>query len=92
MNTLDNGIHMAQLMKEEDFDNDLELVTINSARAMNIEETYGLDIGKPANFIFLDANSPYEAIINRAECLASVRCGEFLFKKAKRAYEIDLNL
>ena len=92
MNILDNGIHMAQLMKEEDFDKDLDLVTINGARAMNIEDTYGLDRGKPANFIVLDAPSPYEAIRNRAECLASVRAGEFLFKKAKRTYEIDLNL
>ncbi|MFO3666527.1 MULTISPECIES: hypothetical protein [Anaerococcus] len=38
MNTLDNGIHMAQLMKEEDFDKDLDLVTINGARAMNIKK------------------------------------------------------
>ena len=92
MNILDNGIHMAQLMKEEDFDKNLDLVTINGAKAMNLEETYGLDLGKPANFIVLDAPSPYEAIRNRAECLASVRAGEFLFKKAKRTYEIDLNL
>lgn len=92
MNILDNGIHMAQLMKEEDFDKNLDLVTINGAKAMNLEETYGLDLGKPANFIVLDAPSPYEAIRNRAECLASVRNGEFLFEKAKRAYEIDLNL
>ena len=62
MNILDNGIHMAQLMKEEDFDKDLDLVTINGAKAMNIEDTYGLDRGKPANFIVLDADSPYEAL------------------------------
>lgn len=92
MNILDNGIHMAQLMKEEDFEKDLDLVTINGAKAMNLEETYGLDLGKSANFIVLDAFSPYDAIRNRAECLASVRGGEFLFKKAKRTYEIDLNL
>lgn len=92
MNILDNGIHMAQLMKEEDFEKDLDLVTINGAKAMDLEEVYGLDIGKDANFIILDADSPFDAIRNRAECLASVRCGEFLFKKAKRTYEIDLNL
>lgn len=91
MNILDNGIHMAQLMKEEDFEKALDLVTINGAKAMNLENSYGLDIGKPANFIVLEANSPYDAIRNRAECLASVRRGEFLFKKAKRTYEIDLN-
>ena len=83
---------MAQLMKEEDFEKDLDLVTINGAKAMNLENSYGLDIGKPANFIVLEANSPYDAIRNRAECLASVRSGEFLFEKAKRTYEIDLNL
>lgn len=92
MNILDNGIHMAQLMKEEDFEKALDLVTINGAKAMNLENSYGLDLGKSANFIVLDASSPYDAIRNRAECLASVRSGEFLFKKAKRTYEIDLNL
>ena len=92
MNILDNGIHMAQLMKEEDFEKALDLVTINGAKAMNLENSYGLDLGKSANFIVLDASSPYDAIRNRVECLASVRSGEFLFKKAKRTYEIDLNL
>lgn len=92
MNILDNGIHMAQLMKEEDFEKDLDLVTTNGAKAMDLEDSYGLDIGKDANFIVLDAASPFDAIRNRSECLASVRCGEFLFKKAKRTYEIDLDI
>lgn len=92
MNILDNGIHMAQLMKEEDFEKDLDLVTTNGAKAMDLDDSYGLDIGKDANFIVLDAASPFDAIRNRAECLASVRCGEFLFKKAKRTYEIDLDI
>lgn len=92
MNILDNGIHMAQLMKEEDFEKDLDLVTTNGAKAMDLEDSYGLDIGKDANFIVLEAASPFDAIRNRAECLASVRCGEFLFKKAKRTYEIDLDI
>lgn len=78
--------------EEEDFEKDLDLVTINGARVMDLEDSYGLDIGKYANFIVLDAVSPFDAIRNRAECLASVRGGEFLFKKAKRAYEINLDI
>ena len=81
-----------RLMKEEDFEKDLDLVTTNGAKAMDLDDSYGLDIGKDANFIVLDAASPFDAIRNRAECLASVRCGEFLFKKAKRTYEIDLDI
>lgn len=91
MNILDKGIHMAQLMKKEDFKKDLDLVTYNGARAMNIGN-YGLKKGNFANFIILDAPNEFEAIRNRAECLGSVRNGEFLFKKEKREYEINLDI
>ena len=59
---------------------------------MHIEDEYGLEVGKPANFIVLDAPNEFEAIRNRAECLASIRKGEFLFKKKKRAFDYKLNI
>jgi len=92
MNILDNGIHMAQLMREEDFKRDFDLVTYNGAKAMYLQDEYGLEAGKPANFIVLDAPNEFEAIRNRVECLSSVRNGEFLFKKAKREFEIELKI
>lgn len=92
MNILDNGIHLAQLMRKDDFEKNLDLVTYNGARAMNLQDQYGLEEGKPANFIVLDAENEFEAIRNRVECLSSVRGGEFLFKKEKRKYEIELSL
>lgn len=91
MNILDKGIHMAQLMKKEDFKKDLDLVTYNGACAMNIGD-YELKKGNSANFIILDVPNEFEAIRNRAECLESVRNGEFLFKKKKREYEINLDI
>ncbi|MCI5972898.1 MAG: amidohydrolase family protein, partial [Anaerococcus sp.] len=92
MNILDNGIHLSQLMREKDFEKDFDLVTYNGAKTMHIEDEYGFDPGKPANFIVLDAENEFEAIRNRAECLASVRDGKFLFKKAKREYDVKLNI
>lgn len=92
MNILDNGIHLAQLMRKDDFEKNLNLVTYNGARTMNLQDQYGLEEGKPANFIVLDAENEFEAIRNRVECLSSVRGGEFLFKKEKRKYEIELSL
>lgn len=92
MNILDNGIHLAQLMEEKDFEKDLDLITYNGAKALYIQDEYGFDEGKPANFIVLDAPNEFEAIRNRAECLSSVRNGEFLFKKAKREFEVPLSL
>lgn len=92
MNILDNGIHATQLMREEDFPRNFDLVTYNGAKLMKIEEEYGLEEGKPANFIVLDAPNEFEAQRNRVECLASVRNGEYLFKKQERAYDVEVNL
>ena len=92
MNILDTGIHATQLMREEDLPRTFDLVTYNGAKLMKIEEEYGLQEGKPANFIVLDAENEFEAQRNRVECLASVRNGEYLFKKQPRAYEVEVNL
>lgn len=48
---------------------------------MNLMDHYGIEEGKPANFIVLDAKNEFDAICERAGVLASVRNGEYLFKK-----------
>ena len=92
MNVLDQGIHLAQIMSPSDIETDLDLITYNGARCMNIQDVYGLEVGKDANFIVLDGNSPFDVIRNRASVLASVRKGEFLFKRKPVEYEIPLIL
>jgi len=54
MNILDNGIHLAQIMSPEVIEKDLDLITYNGARCLNIQDRYGLEVGKDANFIVLD--------------------------------------
>ncbi|AMB94419.1 amidohydrolase family protein [Aerococcus sanguinicola] len=92
MNILDNGIHATQLMREEDFPRNFDLITYNGAKLMQLEDSYGLDEGKPANFIVLDAPSVFEAQRCRVECLASIRNGEYLFEKAPREYQTALDI
>lgn len=81
MNILDHGIHIAQMMSSTEIQNALDLVTINGAKTMNLMEHYGLEEGKPADFIILNAFSEFEAICERAGILASIRNGEYLVKK-----------
>lgn len=81
MMILDHGIHITQMMSPEEITNALDLVTTNGAITMNLMERYGIAEGKPANFIVLNAKSEFEAICERAGIIASVRNGEFLFKK-----------
>ncbi|MBK6732127.1 MAG: amidohydrolase family protein [Bacteroidetes bacterium] len=84
MNILDNGIHLAQIMSKKDVETNFDLITYNGARCLNIQDTYGLEVGKAANFIVLNETTVYDAIRRRVDVLASVRNGEFLFRKKKR--------
>lgn len=80
MNILDHGIHIAQMMSPEEIENALDLVTVNGAKTMNLTDNYGIEKGKPANFIILDAKDEFTAICERAGILSSIRKGEYLFR------------
>lgn len=87
MNILDHGIHLAQMMSFEELDHVLDLITVNGAKTMQMQDSYGIEKGKPANFIVLDAESEFEAISERADVLSSIRKGEFLFRKSQTVLE-----
>lgn len=92
MNILDNGIHLTQVASYEELESAFDLITYNSAKTLMLEDQYGLAAGKPANFIVLDESSVFEAIRQRAEVLASVRHGNFLFRRSAPEYKIPLDL
>lgn len=92
MNILDNGIHLAQIMSPKEIKTNFDLITYNGARCLNIQDSYGLEVGKAANFIVLNESSVYEAIRKRVDVLASVRNGDFLFRRKEMKYDIPLSL
>lgn len=92
MNILDNGIHLAQTMSFDELDRCLDLITYNGAKTLSVEDQYGIEEGKPANFLVLDADSPFEAVRQRADVLASIRNGEYLFKRPDPRYEVELDI
>ncbi len=79
-------------MSPEDIKTNLNLITYNGARCLNIHDRYGLDVGKDANFIVLNGDSPFDVIRNRAGVLASIRKGEYLFKQKPIEYDVKLDL
>lgn len=92
MNVLDNGLHLTHLMSFADIDKAFDLITYNGAKTLCVEDQYGLEEGKPANFIVLESTSVFEAIRNRVDVLSSVRNGEYLFKRQPKAYDVPLAL
>lgn len=78
LQVLHMGIHASQLMGYDQIVNSIDLITKNSARTLQIEETYGIEVGKPANFIILNAENEYEAIRQQATVRYSVRRGQVI--------------
>ena len=76
----------------EEIDNALDLITVNGAKTMHIQDEYGLEEGKPANFIVLEAKSEFDAVCERAGILASVRNGEYLLKKEPQVIQTDIEI
>ncbi|KAF0824667.1 cytosine deaminase [Cytobacillus firmus] len=78
LQVLHMGIHVSQLMGYEQIVNSFDLITNNSAKTLNIEEKYGIEEGKPANLIILDAENEYEAIRRQAAVRYSIRNGKII--------------
>ena len=92
MNILDNGIHLAHYTHIDEINKAFDLITYHGANIMRVNDEYGIEAGKPANFIVLDAKDPYEAIRERAEVLMSIRQGEYIFKREVRKNERAIDL
>lgn len=84
LQVLHMGIHVSQLMGYEQIVHSFDLITDNSAKTLNIEENYGVEIGKPANLIVLDAENEYEAIRKQAAVRYSIRNGKVIAETKPR--------
>jgi cytosine/creatinine deaminase len=78
LQVLHMGIHVSQLMGYEEIVRSFDLITDNSAKTLHIEDSYGIEAGKPASFIILDAENEYEAIRKQAAVLYSIRNGKII--------------
>ncbi|MGE8081071.1 cytosine deaminase [Peribacillus loiseleuriae] len=78
LQVLHMGIHASQLMGYEQIVNSIDLITSNSAKTLHIEKDYGIEEGKPANFIVLSAENEYEAIRKQATVRYSFRNGKII--------------
>lgn len=72
------GLHVAQMMGYEDIMESYLFITHNAAKTLHIADSYGIEPGKSADFIVLDAVNYYEALNENAPVLASYKNGRLL--------------
>lgn len=78
---VDFALHACHMMGYDDFSHALDFITNNGAKVMHIQDHYGIEVGKPANFILLNGGDDVEVIREQAEVLYSVRKGEIVVER-----------
>lgn len=81
LRVLDAGLHICHMMGYRDLSTALDLITNNGAKTLQVEEQYGIEVGKPANFIILQGSDDLSVIQQQGEVLYSVRKGEVLVQR-----------
>ena len=69
------GLHVCQMMGYDQIRSSYNFISNNAARTLHLGENYGIEVGRPASFIVLDAKDYYEALNVNAPVLASIRNG-----------------
>lgn len=78
MDVLHMGLHATQIMGYTEIMNSYRFITKNGARTMQVQDSYGIEVGKPANFLIFNAKNWYDTLNERAELLYSVHNGNVL--------------
>jgi len=71
-------VHVAQMTGLAEIDACYNMVTWNGAKTLNLTEDYGVEVGKPANLIVLDAANRFDAIRRRPTICYVVSRGRLL--------------
>ncbi|WP_273124216.1 cytosine deaminase [Bacillus weihaiensis] len=83
------GLHACHMMGYEQINQSMNLITTNSAKTMNLpNKDYGIEEGKRANLIVLEAKDEYDAIRKQASVLYSIRNGKIISETKPRDTKI----
>ncbi|MEI5679888.1 MULTISPECIES: amidohydrolase family protein [unclassified Mesorhizobium] len=83
------GLHVAQMTSPADMRQCFDMVTKTNAEIMGLND-YGIEVGKTASLVVLDAGNPVEALRLRAERLCVIAKGKVVATREKRETALSL--
>ncbi|MEX0957133.1 MAG: amidohydrolase family protein [Rhizobiaceae bacterium] len=83
------GLHVAQMTSPADMRRCFDMVTTESAAILGLDD-YGLEIGKVASLVVLDAGDPVEAIRLRADRLCVISKGKVIAERQAARTKLSL--
>ena len=70
------GLHVCQMMGYQEIMDSYKFITTNAAKTLYLGEKYGIEVGRPASFVVMDAENWYNALNTNAVALASYKNGK----------------
>ncbi|GAD80209.1 cytosine deaminase [Vibrio ezurae] len=91
LQVLHMGLHVTQVMGYDQINQSLDLISTNSAKALNIQDQYGIEEGKPASLLILPAENGFDAVRRQVPVRYSVRHGQVIAetKPAQTSIHLD---
>ncbi|MET0170698.1 MAG: cytosine deaminase, partial [Aliihoeflea sp.] len=84
------GLHVAQMTSPADMRRCFDMVTVENAAILGLAD-YGLEVGKLASLVVLDAGDPIEAIRLRPDRLAVVSKGKIVSRQARNDARLGID-
>ncbi|MEB6642873.1 cytosine deaminase [Aeromonas caviae] len=78
LQVLHMGLHVCQIMGYEQINDSLKLISSHSARTLNVQDRYGIEVGKPANLLVLPAENGFDAVRRQVPVRYSIRHGRVI--------------
>ncbi|MFM4866130.1 cytosine deaminase [Aeromonas caviae] len=78
LQVLHMGLHVCQIMGYEQINDSLKLISSHSARTLNVQDRYGIEVGKLANLLILPAENGFDAVRRQVPVRYSIRHGRVI--------------
>ncbi len=78
LQVLHMGLHVSQVMGYDQINESLKLISTNSAKALNIQDTHGIEEGKAGSLLILPAENGFDAVRRQTPVRYSVRHGKVI--------------
>lgn len=78
LQVLHMGLHVCQIMGYEEINDSLKLIGSHGARTLNVQDRYGIELGKPANLLILPAENGFDAVRRQVPVRYSIRHGKLI--------------
>ncbi|HID05430.1 MAG TPA: cytosine deaminase [Candidatus Caldiarchaeum subterraneum] len=88
MQALFMAVHVGHLMGYQELKDSLDLITINAAKALRIEHEYGVETGKRADLVLLDARDELEALALQRPPLLVIKNGRIVVRRSGSEAEL----